>query len=81
MSWNNRYRRWAGGVGMAVFAGFAAALFGMAGADAGADEGSAVHTFVDNFLEGIAEPMFDAFDRSVETGSSFLDELLGPLSE
>jgi hypothetical protein len=77
MSSNNRNRRWAGGVGMAVFAGFAAALIGMAGAD----EGSAVHTAVDNFLLGIADPMFDAFDRSVNTGFPFSDELLGPLSE
>jgi hypothetical protein len=53
-------------LGTAVGAAFAAALIGLANAPvAGADEGSAVDTFVDNFLQGIA----NAFAPEVNEGS------------
>jgi hypothetical protein len=46
--------RWAGGVGMAVGAAFAAALIGLANAPVAGAEGGALDTAVDNFLQGIA---------------------------
>jgi hypothetical protein len=60
-----RNGRWAGGVGMAVGAAFAAALIGLANAPVAGAEGDAVDTAVDNFLQGIA----NSFAPEINEGS------------